>query len=75
MFNSSRKAEQSRVWAGMAKETAHQLGTPISAIMGWVEYLKDNYSDQPDQLDVLNELTKDVDGLELVADRFSKIGS
>lgn len=75
LFNSSRKAEQSRVWAGMAKETAHQLGTPISAIMGWVEYLKDNYSDQPDQLDVLNELTKDVDRLELVADRFSKIGS
>ncbi|MBP9196303.1 MAG: HAMP domain-containing histidine kinase [Saprospiraceae bacterium] len=75
IFNSSRKAEQNRVWAGMAKETAHQLGTPISAILGWVEYLKDNYADQPDQLDVLNELTKDVDRLELVADRFSKIGS
>ena len=75
IFNSSRKAEQNRVWAGMAKETAHQLGTPISAILGWVEYLKDNYVDQPDQLDVLNELTKDVDRLELVADRFSKIGS
>ena len=52
-----------------------RLGTPISAILGWVEYLKDNYADQPDQLDVLNELTKDVDRLELVADRFSKIGS
>lgn len=75
IFNSSRKAEQNRVWAGMAKETAHQLGTPISAILGWVEYLKDNYADQPNQLDVLNELTKDVDRLELVADRFSKIGS
>ena len=75
IFNSSRKAEQNRVWAGMAKETAHQLGTPISAILGWVEYLKDNYAEQPDQLDVLNELTKDVDRLELVADRFSKIGS
>jgi len=75
LFNSSRKAEQNRVWAGMAKETAHQLGTPISAILGWVEYLKDSYAEQPDQMDVLNELTKDVDRLELVADRFSKIGS
>lgn len=75
IFNSSRKAEQNRVWAGMAKETAHQLGTPISAILGWIEYLKDSYADQPDQMDVLKELTKDVDRLELVADRFSKIGS
>lgn len=75
IFNSSRKAEQNRVWAGMAKETAHQLGTPISAILGWIEYLKDSFTDQPDQMDVLKELTKDVDRLELVADRFSKIGS
>ncbi len=75
IFNSSRKAEQNRVWAGMAKETAHQLGTPISAILGWIEYLKDSFVDQPDQMDVLKELTKDVDRLELVADRFSKIGS
>jgi len=75
IFNSSRKAEQNRVWAGMAKETAHQLGTPISAILGWIEYLKDSYAEQPDQMDVLKELTKDVDRLELVADRFSKIGS
>jgi Histidine kinase-, DNA gyrase B-, and HSP90-like ATPase len=75
IFNSSRKAEQNRVWAGMAKETAHQLGTPISAILGWIEYLKDSYAEQPDQIDVLKELTKDVDRLELVADRFSKIGS
>ena len=75
IFNSSRKAEQNRVWAGMAKETAHQLGTPISAILGWVEYLKDSYADNADHLEVLGELTKDVDRLELVADRFSKIGS
>ncbi len=75
IFNSSRKAEQNRVWAGMAKETAHQLGTPISAILGWIEYLKDSFEDKPDQMDVLKELTKDVDRLELVADRFSKIGS
>ncbi|MBC7885190.1 MAG: HAMP domain-containing histidine kinase [Saprospiraceae bacterium] len=75
LFNSSRRAEQNRIWAGMAKETAHQLGTPISAILGWVEYLRDSYADHPDQMDVLKELTKDVDRLELVADRFSKIGS
>jgi signal transduction histidine kinase len=75
LFSSSRRAEQNRVWAGMAKETAHQLGTPISAILGWIEYLKEAYADQREHLDVLNELTKDVDRLELVADRFSKIGS
>lgn len=75
LFSTSRRAEQSRVWAGMAKETAHQLGTPISAIIGWIEYLKDVYKDNPDQSEVLLELRKDVDRLELVADRFSKIGS
>lgn len=75
LFNSSRKAEQNRVWAGMAKETAHQLGTPISAILGWIEYLKESFIDRPDDQEVLKELTKDVDRLELVADRFSKIGS
>jgi hypothetical protein len=75
LFSSSRRAEQNRVWAGMAKETAHQLGTPISAIMGWIEYLKETHGDKPDDLDVINELTKDINRLELVADRFSKIGS
>lgn len=75
LFSSSRRAEQNRVWAGMAKETAHQLGTPISAIIGWIEYLRDHFKDDPGQLDVVNELNKDVERLELVADRFSKIGS
>lgn len=75
LFSSSRKAEQNRVWAGMAKETAHQLGTPISAILGWIEYLKESFAEKPDEMDVLSELKKDVDRLELVADRFSKIGS
>lgn len=73
-FSSSRKAEQNRVWAGMAKETAHQLGTPISAILAWIEHLKASDMDEY-QLDVVDELKKDVDRLELVADRFSKIGS
>jgi len=71
---SARKAEQKGLWAGMAKETAHQLGTPISAIIAWIEHLKLDNTDQ-DQLDILNELTNDVDRLVLVADRFSKIGS
>ncbi|MBK8620996.1 MAG: HAMP domain-containing histidine kinase [Saprospiraceae bacterium] len=75
LFNVSRRAEQNQVWAGMAKETAHQLGTPISAIMGWVEYLKEIFKETPDQNYIVEELKKDVDRLELVADRFSKIGS
>ncbi|MBK8080812.1 MAG: HAMP domain-containing histidine kinase [Saprospiraceae bacterium] len=75
LFNASKRAEQNQVWAGMAKETAHQLGTPISAILGWVEYLKEVFKDKPEQDFIIHELKKDVDRLELVADRFSKIGS
>lgn len=75
LFNTSRKSEQSRVWAGMAKETAHQLGTPISAILAWIEHLKMNCHDDPEQLEIIAELTNDVGRLELIADRFSKIGS
>jgi len=74
-FNASRRGEQNRVWAGMAKETAHQLGTPISAILGWIEILKDRLSNDEDDIEIITELTKDVERLELVADRFSKIGS
>ncbi|MEZ4910978.1 MAG: HAMP domain-containing sensor histidine kinase [Saprospiraceae bacterium] len=75
LFNTSKREEESRIWAGMAKETAHQLGTPISAILGWVEYLKMKYEQDPENAEVLLELSKDVSRLELVADRFSKIGS
>ena len=75
LFNASRVSEQNRVWAGMAKETAHQLGTPISAIMAWIEHLKEILGDDPDQQEIITELTKDVNRLDLVADRFSKIGS
>ncbi|MBK8701694.1 MAG: HAMP domain-containing histidine kinase [Saprospiraceae bacterium] len=75
LFNSSKKAEQNRVWAGMAKETAHQLGTPISAIMGWVSHLKDNHPQNQEIQEITLELEKDVERLNLVADRFSKIGS
>jgi len=72
-FNAARRAEQNRVWAGMAKETAHQLGTPISAIIAWIEHLRTLHDVETQ--DILNELQSDVDRLELIADRFSKIGS
>ncbi len=74
-LNAARRAEQNRVWAGMAKETAHQLGTPISAIMAWAEHLKSIRDDDDEILTVAEELAKDVNRLDLVADRFSKIGS
>ena len=73
VFSTSRKAEQNRVWAGMAKETAHQLGTPISAIIGWIEHLKGMSINNNDQLEVVQELRNDVKRLELIADRFSKL--
>ncbi len=74
-FSSARRAEQNRVWVGMAKETAHQLGTPISAIIAWIEHLKLSIDNNEEAQEVLVELRKDVERLELVADRFSKIGS
>ena len=74
-FSSSRKAEQNRVWAGMAKETAHQLGTPISAIIAWIEHLKELSVGDEQKAEIIMELRSDVTRLELIADRFSKIGS
>jgi two-component system, sporulation sensor kinase E len=71
-FSYSRTAEQNRVWAGLAKETAHQLGTPLSSLMAWVEYLK---TDPNMQQEVLVELDKDIHKLELITNRFSNIGS
>ncbi len=73
VFNSSRRSEQNQVWVGMAKETAHQLGTPISALMAWVELLKSKFNADDDPL--ILEMENDVKRLEMVADRFSKIGS
>jgi two-component system, sporulation sensor kinase D len=72
-FNSSRKSEQDQVWVGLAKETAHQLGTPISSLMAWIELMKDKFNAEDDPLIV--EMENDVKRLEIVADRFSKIGS
>ena len=75
VFSASRREEQNRVWAGMAKETAHQLGTPISAILAWLEHLKMDDHTNENQREIIKELENDVDRLNLVADRFSKIGS
>ncbi len=70
-FSTSRKAEQNQVWVGMAKETAHQLGTPLSSLVAWVEYLKSEGQTN----DHLREIEKDVSRLQTITDRFSKIGS
>ncbi len=74
-FSTSRRAEQNRVWAGMAKETAHQLGTPISGIIAWIEHLRLLREGDEEVNEVLDELSSDVRRLDLIADRFSKIGS
>lgn len=70
-FRSSKQDEQKRVWIGMAKETAHQLGTPTSSLLGWLEYLKSQNTEQF----VIDEMSKDITRLLKVVDRFSKIGS
>lgn len=75
LFDSARKAEQNKVWVGMAKETAHQLGTPISSLMGWIESLKITDDDPSSKSLIIEELTLDTERLQLIADRFSKIGS
>lgn len=71
LFSWARRSEQNQVWAGMAKETAHQLGTPISSLMGWVELLKS----QEEPFAGTKEMEKDIERLQIVTDRFSKIGS
>ena len=70
-LNSAQREEQNRVWVGLSKETAHQLGTPISSLMAWVEYFKTKDIDA----ELLNEMDKDVQRLKIIAERFSKIGS
>ena len=71
LFSSARRSEQNQVWAGMAKETAHQLGTPLSSLMGWIELMKL----QEEPFVGTQEMEKDIERLQIVADRFSKIGS
>lgn len=70
-FSGARKAEQDQVWVGMSKETAHQLGTPTSSLLGWVDLLKL----KEENSDIADELEKDVERLQVITDRFSKIGS
>ena len=70
-FFYSKKSQQNKLWAGIAKETAHQIGTPLSSLMGWVEYLKNKNIDKQ----VILEIQKDTSRLQQIADRFSKIGS
>ena len=71
VFSISKKSEQNKVWVGMSREAAHQLGTPISSLMGWLTLLKSESSN----FDLLNEINKDIERLKVITERFSKIGS
>ena len=74
-FSYIKRSEQSNIWVGMAKETAHQLGTPLSSLMGWMERARSHAGDSPDLLETITEMQNDVERLNKVAARFSKIGS
>ena len=71
IFNAARRSERNFIWAGMAKETAHQIGTPLSSLIAWVQILKEKHN----ALEISNEMEKDLDRLKIITDRFSKIGS
>jgi len=74
-FSYIKRSEQSNIWVGMARETAHQLGTPISSMLGWVELLKEQSNDDPSAQATLQDMENDLHRLQKIADRFSKIGS
>ncbi|MDP5172200.1 MAG: HAMP domain-containing histidine kinase [Bacteroidia bacterium] len=74
-FAVAKRNEQNRVWVGLAKETAHQLGTPVSSLMAWIELLRLKSEDNPDEQELIFEMERDVKRLEIIAERFSKIGS
>jgi signal transduction histidine kinase len=74
-FSQIKRSEQSNIWVGMAKETAHQFGTPISSLMGWIEMMKMNYQKPDAVLDIADEINSDVEKLNKITYRFSKIGS
>lgn len=74
-FSYIKRSEQSNIWVGMAKETAHQLGTPLSSLMGWIEMMKAIGDDDPGQVEAIAEIEHDVQRLQKVTERFSKIGS
>ena len=71
IFNAARRSEQNQVWAGMAKETAHQIATPLSSLIAWKELIKEKIDDKI----MINEIEKDISRLETITERFSKIGS
>src|SRR5690606_35872034 len=70
-FRASKVSEQNKLWAGMAKETAHQIGTPLSSLLGWLEILKMEKTEES----ITTEIEKDIDRLQIITERFSKIGS
>ena len=74
-FSNIKTSEQRNIWVGMAKETAHQLGTPVSSLMGWIEMLRLNFKDKDKVLDISDEISSDVEKLNKITYRFSKIGS
>jgi signal transduction histidine kinase len=74
-FSYIKRSEQSNIWVGMAKETAHQLGTPLSSLMGWIEMMKGYAADNPKQLATIRDMENDLQRLHQVTERFSKIGS
>ena len=74
-FSNIKRSEQSNIWVGMAKETAHQFGTPISSLMGWLEMLKINFKDPDKVVDISEEINNDVEKLSKITYRFSKIGA
>lgn len=74
-FSNIRKSEESKVWVGMAKEAAHQLGTPLSSMLAWIEIVKLNKNDPDAIIDTMTEMQNDIDRLNMIATRFSKIGS
>ncbi len=74
-LSSIKRNEQSKLWVGMARESAHQLGTPISSLMGWIALLKDSAAENEQMLSVIHELENDVERLQSIAERFNKIGS
>lgn len=74
-FSYIKRSEQSNIWVGMARETAHQLGTPLSSMMGWIEILRLHAEEDPKLMETLNDMENDIQRLRKIADRFSKIGS
>ena len=70
VFKTSRISEQNRLWAAMAKETAHQIGTPLTSMIGWITLLQEKEKSEP-----LDEMAKDIERLQIITDRFSKVGS